>query len=362
MNQEQKTQERPRSVDILIRNAWYVAGLSEDFETEKLQRRVMCEKVLVLWRTAEGEVVAFDDRCCHKRMPISAGRFLEDGVVECPYHGLGFNSAGKCVRVPSAPGEPIPKRARLLPYSVLEQDGVVWVWPGDAEQIGDIRPPATPNIVDPEWEHVSGELIVKGNSMLMIENVLDATHFYPLHGATIGQSSDNAIDFEVETGEMGGVEFVKTSRVVDDYPQSENFADMLGYSQADSYSSQTMVGPGAVIADRTLWPAGGRKEDKEPRSLINFHFFTPLDRESHKYTYVVNMPKGQMSGKDPNKRAVDRAKELLTDVFEEDIWAIEMQQKMCEIEDGAYHEVHLKADLALMRGRRVLDKMYRKEA
>src|SRR5690606_31825169 len=125
-------------VDIMIRNAWYKAGFSEEFETEVLRREVICEKVLVFWRTAEGEVVAFDDRCCHKRMPISAGRFLEGGIVECPYHGLAFNSEGQCVKIPSAPDAPIPKRARLLPYKVIEQDGVVWVWPGDAEKIGNI--------------------------------------------------------------------------------------------------------------------------------------------------------------------------------------------------------------------------------
>ena len=278
-----------KTVDILIRNAWYLAGLSEDFETEKLERRVICETALVLWRTAEGEVVAFDDRCCHKRMPISAGRFLEGGVVECPYHGLGFDSAGKCVRVPSAPGEPIPKRARLLPYSVLEQDGVVWLWPGDADRIGNVRPPATPEIVSSEWEHISGELLLKGNSVLMVENLLDLTHFYPLHGNTIGQTSDNAIEFDVSTGEIGGCEFVRSSRDVENYPQSEDFMDMLGYDMADSTSSQTMVGPGLVIADRTLWPAGGRAENKDPRSLLNYHFFTPIDRRTHKYRYVVNL-------------------------------------------------------------------------
>lgn len=356
------SQAEPRSVDILIRNAWYAAGLSKDFETETLQRRVICERVLVMWRTAEGEVVAFDDRCCHKRMSISAGRFLDGGVVECPYHGLCFDSAGQCVKIPSAPDAPIPKRARLIPYTVLEQDGVVWVWPGDEDRIGNVRPLATPEIVSPEWEHVSGELIVKGNSVLMIENVLDLTHFYPLHGATIGQASDSAVDFEVTTGEIGGCEYVRTSRQVDNYPQSENFSDMLGYEVADSYSSQTMVGPGAVIADRTLWPAGCREENKEPRSLKNYHFFTPIDRRTHKYTYVVNMPKGQMSRKDPSKRSVDRAKELLGEVFKEDIWAIEKQQEMCEIADGDYREVLLKSDFALARGRKILNEMYSMEA
>lgn len=348
-------------VDIMIRNAWYKAGFSEEFETEVLRREVICEKVLVFWRTAEGEVVAFDDRCCHKRMPISAGRFLEGGIVECPYHGLAFNSEGQCVKIPSAPDAPIPKRARLLPYKVIEQDGVVWVWPGDAEKIGNIRPPATPEIVSPDWEHITGELYIKGNSILMIENALDITHFYPLHGNTIGQSADSDIKFDMTTGETCGCDSVTVTRQVDNYPQSDDFADLLTHKMADSHSIQTMVGPGIIIAGRTLWPAGGRTENKDPKTLKNYHFLTPIDRRSHKYTYVVNMPKGQMSGRDPKVRAVDRAKELLRVVFEEDIWAIEKQQEMCELPDGDYREVLLKSDLPLAAGRKILDAMYRRE-
>ena len=66
------------------------------------------------------------------------------------------------------------------------------------------------------------------------------------------------------------------------------------------------------------------------------------------------MPKGQMSGKDPSVRAVDKAKELLKEVFAEDIWAIEKQQEMCELPDGDYREVLLKSDLALARGRKCI--------
>ena len=350
------------SVNILIKNAWYAVGLSADFEVEKLERRVLCEKVLVLWRTTEGEVVAHDDRCCHKRMPISAGRFLEGGVVECPYHGFCFDSKGACVRIPSLPDGPIPKRARLISFEVREKDGIVWVWPGDKTKIGNIEPIDTPEVSSPDWDTIHGEIIVKGNSVLMIENVLDLTHFYPLHGNSIGQYSDTQIDFEVETGEISGSRFTRSSRDVENYPQSDSFIDLLTHKVADGTSSQTMIGPGVLIATRTLWPAGGRAENKDPKSLINYHLFTPHDRKSHKYTYIVNMPKGQMCSSDPKKRGVDRAKELFPSVFDEDIWAIEMQQKSCEIEDDEYQEVNVASDLALMRGRKILFDLYEKEA
>jgi len=353
--------DKRSSVDIMIQNAWYAAGLSVDFEVETLEKRTICENAMVFWRTAEGEVVAYDDRCCHKRMPVSAGRFLEGGMLECPYHGLCFDATGACVRIPSAPDAPIPKRARLLPFSVWEKDGVVWVWPGDSDKIGDVEPIDTPEIASPDWDTIHGDLVVKGNSVLMIENVLDLTHFYPLHGNSIGQYADTQIDFDVETGVIGGSGFVRTSRDVDSYPQSEGFQDLLIHEVADSSSSQTVVGPGVLVAKRTNWPAGGRAKNEDSRSLVNYHLFAPLNRGSHKYTYIVNMPKNQMCGSDPNKRGVDRAKEFFPSVFAEDVWAIEMQQKMCEMPNGDYSEVNLASDLALVRGRKMLFDLYDKE-
>jgi phenylpropionate dioxygenase-like ring-hydroxylating dioxygenase large terminal subunit len=71
------------AADVLVRNTWYVAGLSHEFAPQQLQGQVIAEKPLVMWRTAVGVVVAFDERCCHKRMPLSQGRLIERDLLEC---------------------------------------------------------------------------------------------------------------------------------------------------------------------------------------------------------------------------------------------------------------------------------------
>jgi len=120
------------AADVLVKNAWYVAGLAHEFPARQLQGQVIAEKPLVMWRTAQGSVVAFDERCCHKRMPLSQGRLVEGGLLECAYHGLCYDATGQCVRVPSHPDGHIPPAARLRPFPVIEQDGLVWVWSGDS--------------------------------------------------------------------------------------------------------------------------------------------------------------------------------------------------------------------------------------
>jgi phenylpropionate dioxygenase-like ring-hydroxylating dioxygenase large terminal subunit len=342
------------STDIYVRNAWYVAGLSEEFEPEELNQRVITEKAIVVWRARAGEVVAFDDRCCHKRMPMSAGRFIEDGLLECAYHGLCFNSAGQCVRIPSQPGLPIPSRARLRRFPVIEQDGVVWLWPGDPDRVGDVRPPPTPELVDPAWEHISGTMEVAANSVLMVENLLDVSHFYPLHASNIGKAESSTVPMQLETGQINGCNFVRSSRTAHNYDQSTDFCDMLGYAVADSYSAQTMVGPGIVLAERALWPPGKIGDNASRRALMNYHMMTPIHRGAHVYRWVVNMPAGQMSGRFPSVKSLERAREILSSVFAQDIWALERQQKACERPDEGFEEMFLKTDSAVSRGRQVL--------
>ena len=115
----------------LVENAWYAAGLSGDFAPGKVHGRVIASKPMVLWRNQDDRISVFDDRCIHKRMPLSAGRIMDDGCLECVYHGLRYDADGICVAIPSQPDGPIPARARLRPYPLCEQQGLVWVWPGD---------------------------------------------------------------------------------------------------------------------------------------------------------------------------------------------------------------------------------------
>ena len=94
--------------DTFVENAWYVAGRSQEFPVDDLQGRKIANRPVLVWRTRDGKVGAFDDRCVHKRMPLSEGRVLADGLLECAYHGFCYDAAGKCQRIPSQLDRPIP--------------------------------------------------------------------------------------------------------------------------------------------------------------------------------------------------------------------------------------------------------------
>ena len=350
--------------NVLVRNAWYVAGLSGEFPPGELKGQIVAEKPLVLWRTAEGQVVAFDDRCCHKRMPLSAGRFVEDGLLECAYHGLCYDATGQCVRVPSHPDGHIPARAKLRPVPLIEQDGLVWVWPGDAAKAETARPPRIPEMADDGWDtaDVNGAMHVRTNSLLLIENLLDITHFYPLHDGNIGDVENSKIPIKVEEGEAEGNRFVGTVREARNYRQPPYLEDYFGYDVVDRYHTHFMLSPGVTRVQMRVWPAGRYGDPASERGYVIIHTHTPIDRRNHVWHLIVNMPKGLMCKSDPSRPAISRFVETFPKVIAEDRWALEKQQEMIDLPDDGYTEVFLRPDTALRRARLILRGLERAEA
>jgi vanillate O-demethylase monooxygenase subunit len=62
---------------MLLSNRWYVAAWSDEVGRTPLARTVLGED-LVLFRTEAGAAVELENRCAHRRLPLSAGRLCGD--------------------------------------------------------------------------------------------------------------------------------------------------------------------------------------------------------------------------------------------------------------------------------------------
>jgi vanillate O-demethylase monooxygenase subunit len=344
-----------------VRNSWYVAGFSHEFGKGKLQGHEIARAPVVIWRTDSGRVVAFDNRCVHKRMPLSEGKLLEDGSLQCAYHGMCFNDQGRCVAIPSQPDGAIPARARLKAFPVIEQDGLVWIWPGEAEKADKVRPPRTPEITDDSWESIGSEpMRIAANYLLLIENLLDISHFYPLHDGNIGDLANSRIPVELIEGEQDGNRFVKTIREVRDYKQPPFLADWFVYDIVDRHHSHCLTSPGLTRVEMRVAPPGKLGGDAD-RGYILFHTHTPIDEKSHVWRWCVNCKADHMSKGDPSKSAAKRVAEMFPAVVEEDRWALEKQQEMFAYPDENYTELYLKPDKAARLARRLLLSLQRQD-
>ncbi len=161
-------------------NCWYVAAYGEDVGAELISRRLLDRQVL-LYRDRSGVVVALEDRCAHRALPLSMGTLVEDRVV-CRYHGFAYDSSGACVHVPSQ--QNVPYGAGVASYPVREQGPFIWLWLGNPRQAPGSTPPRLPWLEDAAWTALGGERSVAAGFLLLHENALDRTHFAFVHPDT----------------------------------------------------------------------------------------------------------------------------------------------------------------------------------
>lgn len=111
--------------------AWWPVALSEAVQGEKPLAVVCDGEPMVVFRNADGQVCALEDRCPHRRVPLSLG-VVKPAGLQCGYHGWTFNgSSGACVAIPNLHAdERVPARYAARAFTVTEADGLVQVWRG----------------------------------------------------------------------------------------------------------------------------------------------------------------------------------------------------------------------------------------
>lgn len=167
-----------------LKNAWYAAALSSEVTTDALLGRTILEQPVLLFRDRAGAAVALVDRCPHRFAPLHHGS-VRDGIVECPYHGLQFDSGGRCVHNPHG-DQHIPDRAVTGNYPVVERQGLIWIWPGDASLADPAKLLDLDAIADPEPHAVcSGYMLTESNYELVVDNLMDLSHADYIHKASL---------------------------------------------------------------------------------------------------------------------------------------------------------------------------------
>lgn len=182
--------------DLILHNDWHVIARSQDLQKGTVKKTRLLGEDLVVWRCGD-QALAWQDLCPHRGVSLALGSVEGDTLV-CPYHGLAFNNAGQCVRIPTQPDQPPPARASVRTYQTQERYGLVWVCLGSPEQ--DVPP-------FPEWDDPTtyrrrifgGPYHYRSSGQRAIENLLDVAHLPFVHGGILGDRSRAVIDdYQVE--------------------------------------------------------------------------------------------------------------------------------------------------------------------
>jgi nitrite reductase/ring-hydroxylating ferredoxin subunit len=111
----------------MIEDVWWAVARSEEVTGDKPINVDIGDQPVVLWRDKDGTVRALEDRCPHRRAPLSLGCILKSGAIQCGYHGWTYDGqSGRLVDIPNLKGEQkYPPLYRAIPFAVSEGGGFV---------------------------------------------------------------------------------------------------------------------------------------------------------------------------------------------------------------------------------------------
>jgi len=158
---------------------WFVAARAAKVRHKPLAVTVL-GRPLVLVRL-KGVIVAMEDRCPHRQVPLSAGRVTSAGL-ECPYHGWVFGADGRCTAVPGMGPDECPPKVGARMIAVRELDGMVWI---RLAPDGDAAPCEMVANHAPGTRKFLGQLHWRGHIVDVIENFLDPLHTHTVHPALV---------------------------------------------------------------------------------------------------------------------------------------------------------------------------------
>jgi len=179
------------------KNCWYPVAFLQDLPKDRPYSFSLYDEPLVLFRNEEGKLVCLIDRCPHRAAKLSDGQII-DGKIECLYHGWQFGSDGQCLHIPQLSAEvKIPSNACVQSFTVVERQGIIWMWRGELEAVDHESIPTLPDLDKPGFVYTDKITDLPYDQSYFIENVLDPAHLHFSHDGTQGNRK-NAQPLEME--------------------------------------------------------------------------------------------------------------------------------------------------------------------
>jgi phenylpropionate dioxygenase-like ring-hydroxylating dioxygenase large terminal subunit len=337
-----------------LRNAWYVAAWADELADGRLLARTILREPIVLYRRSDGNVAALQDRCPHRFAPLHMGKIVRGDCVQCPYHGLEFDSSGACVLNPHGTKN-IPPRARVRSYPVTEKHKAIWIWMG--EQSPDPAKVPDFSVLDnvPERHATKRDRItIHANYELIIDNLLDLSHTSFLHDGILGNSDTVESEITVEQDR----DDVIVSRYAGNATAPGLFAILMPSTpeRVDKFTRMRWMPPGNLRLLTGICMPGAIPESGTGYHAI--HMLTPeSDKTTHYFFTAVRF--NVLTADDQlNAQIQDKISTTRRFAFEEqDAPVIEAQQEMIEAARTPVDPVILAIDVGPVRYKQILRRL-----
>ena len=337
-----------------LKNAWYAAAWSYEVKKELFEHTIIGVSIL-FYRKENNEAVAINNTCPHRYSPLHMGTLLGD-VVECAYHGLRYDSSGRCVHNPHGDGK-IPEKMCAKSYPLEEIHNMLWIWMGDPALADPATIPDFSCHIDPNYPSVEGVIEMHGNYELITDNLMDLSHVEFLHKGILGSDAIKRGQHEI----LQDGTTVWSNRWCPDGlapPAWDHMFNDYG-KPVDHWLYMRWDAPSHMLLDVGITPTG--RPRNEGIWMYGTDILTPKNETSTYYYW------GVARSHDKNSAEMDNiwTTAIETAFGTQDKPMIEAQQNMLESLDAVdldeVDPVLLPMDSATVRCRRVLDRLCRED-
>jgi phenylpropionate dioxygenase-like ring-hydroxylating dioxygenase large terminal subunit len=317
-----------------LENAWYVAAQSTQIDDQLLALKILDEN-LVFYRDSNNKVVALEDACPHRKMPLSMGQRVGD-AIQCGYHGLTFDARGKCINAPTQ--DKIPGNAIVRSYPVVEKYHLVWIWMGIPDLANESTLLQLDDYDNETWGLTDGGMLeCQCHYLYLLDNLLDPSHVAWVHKTSFASEGTEDVALKIEDTETG----VLVSRWINNIDPPPYYAEMLQFSgKVDRLQYYEAIVPSIAVNMSTYARAGfGGDSDNLPEDsyrMRSYHFITPIDAHSTRYHWFQHY---NTNIKDEGVR--QKLNEGARGAFEEDRVVLEA------VDRGMNHKKRANLDLQL---------------
>ena len=338
-------------------NAWYAAAWCHEIVHE-LAARTICGNAIVLYRRTDGAVAALEDSCWHRLLPLSMGRLKGDDVM-CGYHGLVFNSAGRCTHMPAQ--RTINPSACVRAYPVAERHRLVWIWPGDPALADLAKIPDFHWNDGAEWVGEGGTFYsLKCDYRLVVDNLMDLTHETYVHVGSIGDEAITETPFEVTHTQSSAT---MTRWMINIEPPPFWGRQIGRPGRVDRWQIVTFQSPSVVVGDVGVAMTGTGAPKGDRSQGVNGAFLAALTPEKdgtchYFWNFVRNYRTDDVQlSRDLQRMHVNDGQ----GVYDQDHVVLEAQQRAIEVNPGMPF-YNLNIDAGALWARRLIDAQIAQEA
>ncbi len=189
------------------KNCWYPVTFLQDLPKDRPYSFSLYDEPLVLFVSQDGQLVCLTDRCPHHAVKLSDGQII-DGKIECSFHGWQFGVDGQCLQIPQLPADAkIPINACVQSFTVVERQGIVWIWPGEPETADKALIRIIAELDKPEFAFSADFMYdIPYDQTYLIEQLMDPAHLPISHAGTLGKGQDaQPLEMEVIESSVQGI-------------------------------------------------------------------------------------------------------------------------------------------------------------